>query len=322
MALPSSSRGGAQILWATLHSAEGARTVQSLFDFFNRNQNASSHAGADGYGLTGPWVPDERAAWTLLNGNSRSLNLELCGFARWTREQWLSEGWVDGVWNPRQMIRNAAAWAREKCDRHGLPRRWLTLDQIRRGERGIIMHADYTYATGDGDHTDLGKNFPKDVFMSDLNGEDDMQADEREWLRQMYEAFCKPFVQNGVDVGDVLARLGRLFPDLDPAAMEQYKTLNPGTLTNAIVSPYSLLFQYVWPLLQGMGNQLEAVQTAISAGNPQAAEQMLAATRQALNELLAANVNAEVSVTLNPLISASQPVLTGEVLAITDGHSS
>lgn len=185
MSLPSSPRHGATILWATLHSAEGARTVGSLFDFFNRNQNASSHAGADGYQLSGPWVPDELAAWTLLNGNPRSLNLELCGFAHWTREQWLSEGWVDGVWNPRQMIRNAAAWVRQKCDRHNIPKRWLTLDQIRRGERGIIMHADYTYATGDGDHTDLGKNFPRDVLLSDVNGsggttgDDEMLGDER-----------------------------------------------------------------------------------------------------------------------------------------------
>lgn len=320
MALPSSPRYGRQIDWVAIHSAEGARTIQSLFDFFNRNQNASSHAGADGYQLSGDWVPDDRAAWTLLNGNPRSLNLELCGFARWTREQWLSEGMVDGVWNPRQMIRNAAAWARAKCDKHGIPKRWLTLDQIRRGERGILMHADYTYATGDGDHTDLGVNFPKDVFMNDVNGsEDDMTPDQARKLDQIYEALSKPFVQNGVDVGDVLARLGRLFPDLDPAAMEQYKTLNPGTLTNAIVSPYSLLFQYLWPLLQEMGHQLGDVAKALAEGNPQAAQQMLEASRQALNELLAAQVDTTVSVTLNPKVSDSLPVLTGEVLAITEG---
>lgn len=170
MALPSSPRNGAKIIWVTLHSAEGARTVGSLYDFFNRGQHASSHAGADGYQLSSPWVPDDRAAWTLLNGNARSLNLELCAFARWTREQWLSTGWVDGVWNPRQMIRHAAAWAREKCDRHGLPRRLLTAAEVGRGMSGIIDHARYTYGTGDGNHTDVGNNFPWDVFFSDLNG--------------------------------------------------------------------------------------------------------------------------------------------------------
>jgi N-acetylmuramoyl-L-alanine amidase len=169
MGLPSSPRGGDDIDWAALHSAEGARTVESLFGFFDRGQHASSHAGADGYRLSGSWVPDERAAWTLLNGNSRSLNLELCGFARWTREQWLSTGWVDGVWNPRQMIRHAAAWLREKCNRHNIPKRLLTPDQVARGERGILDHFRYTIGTGDGNHTDVGKNFPFDVLLADLN---------------------------------------------------------------------------------------------------------------------------------------------------------
>lgn len=177
MVLPSSSRGGIGIDWAALHSAEGARTVGSLFDFFNRGQHASSHAGADGYQLSEPWVPDERAAWTLLNGNPRSLNLELCGFAHWTREEWLSEGWVDGVWNPRQMIRHAAQWLREKCDKHNIPRRLLTPEEVGRGERGIIDHFRYTVGKKDGNHTDVGKNFPFDVLFADMNEEDDMPLD-------------------------------------------------------------------------------------------------------------------------------------------------
>lgn len=168
MVLPSSPRYGAQIDWVGIHSAEGARTIGSLFDFFNRGQHASSHAAADGYQLSGDWVPDERAAWTLLNGNPRSLNLELCGFAHWTREQWLSEGWVDGVWNPRQMIRHAAKWTRQKCDRHNVPRRLLTPDQVANNERGIIDHFRYTIGKKDGNHTDVGKNYPFDVFMSDV----------------------------------------------------------------------------------------------------------------------------------------------------------
>lgn len=171
MTLPSSPRYGFKPIWVTLHTAEGARTVESLYDFFDRNQNASSHAGADGYRLSGDWVPDDRAAWTLLNGNPRSLNLEMCGFARWTRGQWLSDGWVDGVWNPRQMIRNAAAWARRKCDNHGVPRRLLTPAEVGQGHSGIIDHARYTYGTGDGDHTDVGTSFPWDVFFADLNSD-------------------------------------------------------------------------------------------------------------------------------------------------------
>lgn len=175
VALASSSRGGASIIWVCLHTAEGSRTRASLYDYFNTNQNASSHGGADGTGLDDGWVPDERAAWTLLNGNSRSLNLEMCGFARWTRAQWLSTGTVDGVVNPRQMVRNAAEWARRKCERWGIPKVHIGADGVRRGQKGIIMHRDYTYGAGDGDHTDIGDGFPWDVFFSDMgasNGPD------------------------------------------------------------------------------------------------------------------------------------------------------
>lgn len=221
MALPSSSRYGLVIIWLALHTAEGARTVESLFGFFDRGQHASSHAGADGYRLSEPWVPDERAAWTLLNGNPRSLNLEMCGFAHWTREQWLSEGWVDGVWNPRQMIRHAAAWLREKCDRHNIPRRLLTAEEVGRGMSGIIDHARYTYGTGDGNHTDVGKNFPWDVLFADLMNEnegDDVGLPEfiefRPDLggapRNLWDGIAQVLINQGVQTGlllDVMAAI-------------------------------------------------------------------------------------------------------------------
>lgn len=177
MALPSSSRNGARVIWVVLHTAEGSRRTGDLYGFFDRNQNASSHAGADGYGLSDGWVDINRAAWTLLNGNPRSVNLEMCGFARWSRDQWLSTDTVDGVVNPRAMVRNAALWARRMCDTFGVPRRKLTPAQVGRGESGVLMHWDYSLGTGDGDHWDIGNGFPWDVFFADLNGtttEDDM----------------------------------------------------------------------------------------------------------------------------------------------------
>lgn len=168
MALPSSSRFGATVIWVTLHTAEGSRTKEDLYAFFNRNQNASSHVGIDGRGFT-DWVPRERAAWTLLNGNPISVNAELCGFARWTREQWLSEGWVDGCWNPRAMVRHAAQWAKRECEALGIPKRYIGINGVRNRERGVIIHWDYSRGTGDGDHWDTGWNFPWDVFFADMN---------------------------------------------------------------------------------------------------------------------------------------------------------
>lgn len=169
MTLASSSRNGAAILWIALHTAEGSRRRGDLYNFFDTVRSGSSHGAADGTGLDDGWVPDDRAAWTLLNGNPVSLNLEMCAFARWTREQWLSEGTVDGVVNPRQMVRNAAEWARRKCEKHGIPKAYIGIDGVAARRAGIIAHRDYTYGAGDGDHTDIGLNFPWDVFFADMN---------------------------------------------------------------------------------------------------------------------------------------------------------
>jgi len=185
MALASSSRNGARIIWVCLHTAEGSRRRSDLYHFFDTVRSGSSHGGADGTGLDDGWVPDDQAAWTLLNGNPRSLNLEMCGFARWSRAQWLSEGTVDGVVNPRQMIRNAAEWVRRKCDKHGIPRQHIGSAGVAAGRPGVIMHWDYTVGASDGDHTDIGGNFPWDVLFADVNGtssEDDMPSANDIWM--------------------------------------------------------------------------------------------------------------------------------------------
>lgn len=173
-----SSRGSARVRLVVIHSAEGARDRTALGKYFQGNVNASSHVGIDAGGVE-QYVPYDEMAWTLLNGNPVSDNAELCAFARWTREQWLSEGTVDGVVNPRRMLDNAAAWIRERCQARGVPIRKLTPAQVDEGLGGVIGHADWTYSNvGQGDHTDPGVNFPWDYVMARAAGE---QEDEMSW---------------------------------------------------------------------------------------------------------------------------------------------
>lgn len=177
MALGRSSRNGRRPKWVALHSAEGARRRQDLYAFFDRNQNSSSHVGIDGGGWD-DWIDSSWAAWTLLNGNPISINAEMCAFARWTRAQWLSTGVVDGVVNPRAMVRAAALWAKRECERWGIPKRYIGAAGVARGDAGIIIHWDYSRGTGDGDHHDTGEFFPLDVFFADMQEvEDDMYND-------------------------------------------------------------------------------------------------------------------------------------------------
>jgi hypothetical protein len=107
-------------------------------------------------------VPYDRAAWTLRNGNSRSDNLELCGFAAWSRSEWLN--------NHQGMLNNAAAWIRSRCQARGIPIRKLDPAAVSRGEAGVIGHVDYSNGTHDGDHWDPGPGFPWDVVISRAAG--------------------------------------------------------------------------------------------------------------------------------------------------------
>lgn len=232
MALPSSDRGGARVKWVALHTAEGSRRAADLYAFFNANQNASSHVGIDSTGFY-DWVPRERYAWTLLNGNRVSVNAELCGFARWGRDQWLSTGTVDGVVNPRGMVRNAALWAKRECEALGIPKKYIGTDGVRAGQAGIIIHWDYSRGTGDGDHWDLGENFPWDVFFADMNGEADMPLNADDLLaveRRTYAAVRNLFLDSGN--GDQNAITYALMPIIKKAVSESTPAAAPVTLSD------------------------------------------------------------------------------------------
>lgn len=181
----SSGRGGAKVRLVVGHTAEGARKRADLAAFFNGNPNASAHAAIDAGGVL-DMVDRSRAAWTLGSGNPISVNAEMCAFARWTRAQWLSEQPVDGCANPRQIVRNFAAWAARECDALGIPKRVLTTEQVRAGQAGICDHRTYNRAYDAGDHWDVGDGFPWDVFTSDLDGGDDMPGKDefKAWVQE------------------------------------------------------------------------------------------------------------------------------------------
>jgi hypothetical protein len=144
-----------------IHSAEGARTVESLGRYFQSGVPASSHVGIDNNRIE-QYVYYDRMSWTLLNGNPISDNAELCAFARWTRAEWFQN---------QRMLDLAAQWIADRCKARGIPIRKLSPVQIDAGMSGVIGHADWTYSRiGDGDHTDPGPNFPWDYVIDKALG--------------------------------------------------------------------------------------------------------------------------------------------------------
>lgn len=156
-----SSRGNAKVRLVVVHTAEGARTVESLGAYFAKSSvQASSHVGIDDNRVE-QYVSYDRAAWTCRSANPISDQVELCGFASWSRDQWLKE-------HPK-MVGLAAAWIRERCLARGIPIVKLTPAQLAAGQPGVIGHVDWTTGMREGSHTDPGPGFPWDVVMSMAN---------------------------------------------------------------------------------------------------------------------------------------------------------
>jgi hypothetical protein len=145
-----------------LHSAEGARTAESLGNYFYRPEiAASSHVGIDDTHML-QYVDYSRSAWTVRSGNPISENAELCGFAAWSRDEWLN--------NHRGMLDIAGNWLGSRARARGIPLVKLTAEQVGANAWGVIGHAEWTYGKHDGTHTDPGTSFPWDYVMSQAGG--------------------------------------------------------------------------------------------------------------------------------------------------------
>lgn len=155
-------RNGTRVDKIAIHTAEGARRAADLGNYFkNPAVESSSHDGVDDVERQ-QYVDYTEAAWTILNANLRSDNLEICGFAHWSRDDWFQHV---------GMLDQTAQWIAERCKARGIPIRKLTPVQIDAGMSGVIGHADWSYsAIGWGNHTDPGVNFPWDYVLDKALG--------------------------------------------------------------------------------------------------------------------------------------------------------
>lgn len=159
-----SSRHGAPIQAIACHSTESQDLAGTTDDlkgvrswFNNKASQASSHIGIDGEANTELWVPSTEKAWTILQLNPVTLNIEFVGRAAQPAKDWEEE-----------QIKQGAKWAAYWAIRFDLP---LQRGVVRRindwpvvTKKGIIRHSDLT-AIGFGTHTDPGKSFPMREFI-------------------------------------------------------------------------------------------------------------------------------------------------------------
>jgi hypothetical protein len=156
-----SSRSGADVRLIVLHTAEGARTIESLGSWFqNPSANCSSHVGADDKpNAVGEFVRRPDKAWTQSEFNPVAVSLELCGFAAWDTAEWNRHP---------NMLDNCAKWVAEEAAYWNVPIVRLNASQAQGSGRGVCQHVDLG-ARGGGHH-DCGPGFPMDRVLDMARG--------------------------------------------------------------------------------------------------------------------------------------------------------
>jgi hypothetical protein len=149
-----SNRWGARVVNFLLHTEEGGSSAQNLANYLNNSNNGVSYHYTLRDGILCDVVDTDFASWSVLDANSRTINLCFAGSrASFSRAQWLERD---------QDLRIAAWLAVQDARKYGFASDVIAPDYYR-GE-GISDHKYVTKILGFGDHTDVGWNFPWDVF--------------------------------------------------------------------------------------------------------------------------------------------------------------
>lgn len=153
-----SSRYGAAVRLFCLHTEEGNSDAYQLHDWMKTHGVSYHYVLAKGVCID--HVDTDRASWSCLDANSYTINLVFAGSkAGQSRQVWLDR-YADE-------IDYAAKLFVQDAEKYG-PLVPVVLgrdyDAIGAGRNGGIDHSGVTYGLGIGDHTDVGPNFPWDVF--------------------------------------------------------------------------------------------------------------------------------------------------------------
>ena len=138
-----------------IHCTESDSARSSAQWFENERAQGSAHLvldDAECYRTLG----NEFIPWGAKGANTRGFHIEIAGWARWSRDDWMTH---------EHALRRAAYKAAVHAKKFGIPIRWLKPAQLRSGEKGFATHAMCTQAFG-GDHTDPGRNCPTDQLLA------------------------------------------------------------------------------------------------------------------------------------------------------------
>lgn len=163
----SGSRTAKSIRLVVIHSAEAADSLggdtsaEGVANYFSRpSTQASTHLAVDRDSCV-RMLPDLVIPWGAPGANSDGLHVEICGYAKWSKAEWLE----------RETILRRAAWKAAKwCWQYNIAARWLSDKQLANGtSRGLTTHVQVTRVFKRGTHWDPGPEFPRATFIKWVN---------------------------------------------------------------------------------------------------------------------------------------------------------
>ena len=140
-----------------IHTAQGATDEVNLGRYFAGTTSGSSHAGIGQDGGYAGYVNYADTCWAAPPMNQEADHLEICGWAQWTRAQWLAH---------MVMLEAVAYWIAWRCTVRRIPVVRLTDAQLKAGMPGVVDHDSVSDVWHASDHWDVGENFPWDVVMA------------------------------------------------------------------------------------------------------------------------------------------------------------
>lgn len=155
-------RDGTTIDLVLLHTQEGSGTAEDLAHFLIGSANTANpvsyHRTIDNAVTVIDVVNMPNACWAVENSNNRSINMCFAGSTvNWSRDEWLA--------NMANGIDVAAYLAVLDCHAWGIPLNVIPGPNYNSDPPGISDHRYCSDYLRDGNtHTDVGDNFPWDVF--------------------------------------------------------------------------------------------------------------------------------------------------------------
>lgn len=143
----------------SMESAEKGDTAESVGRWFQIiDRPASAHIGVDSNSIV-QYVRDNDVAYGAKGVNEDGIQVELAGKAGQSTTEWLDPYGT-------LMLDRAAGAVAQYCLKYDIPIARLSLEDLKKGRRGIIGHWDATqvYKPNAG-HTDPGPNFPWSFFL-------------------------------------------------------------------------------------------------------------------------------------------------------------